>query len=52
MRLSTQVRPISYVKANAAQIIDDLDDGGPLIVLTKDAEAKAVVVSVHEYERM
>ena len=51
MRLSTQVKPISYVKANAAQIIDELDDGGEPLVITKNGEAKAVVMSVHDYER-
>ena len=51
MRLSTQVKPISYFKANAARIVDELDDGGAPIVVTKNGEAKAIVMSVHEYER-
>ncbi|PAX06563.1 type II toxin-antitoxin system Phd/YefM family antitoxin [Sphingomonas lenta] len=51
MRLSTQVKPISYVKANAAQIIDELADGGEPVVVTQNGEAKAVMMSVHEYER-
>ena len=51
MRLSTQVKPISYFKANAADIIDALNDGGPPMVVTKNGEAKAVVMSVHEYEQ-
>lgn len=51
MRLSTQVKPISYVKANAAQIIDALEDGGAPIVVTKNGEAKAVVMSIYEYEK-
>lgn len=51
VRLSTQVKPISYVKANAAQIIDELEDGGPPIVVTKNGEAKAVVMSIYEYEK-
>lgn len=51
MRLSTQVKPISYVKANAARIIDELDDGGEAVVITKNGEAKAVVQSIADYER-
>lgn len=51
MRLSTQIKPISYVKANAAQIVDELDDGGEPILITKNGEAKAVMLSVHEFER-
>lgn len=50
MRLSTQVKPISYVKANAAEIIAELNDGGEPIVITQNGEAKAVFMSVHEYE--
>lgn len=51
MRLSTQVKPISYVKANAAQIIDELADGGEPVIVTQNGEAKAVVMSIHEYEQ-
>ncbi len=51
MRLSTQIKPISYVKANAAEIIAELSDGGEPIVITQNGEAKAVVMSVYEYER-
>ncbi len=51
MRLSTQMKPISFFKANAAEIIDQLDDGGAPMVITKNGEAKAVVMSVHEYEQ-
>lgn len=51
MRFSTQVKPISYVKANAAQIIDELADGGEPFIVTQNGEAKAVMMSVYEYER-
>jgi len=51
MRLSTQVKPISYFKANAARIIDELVDGGPPVIVTQNGEAKAVVQSIADYER-
>lgn len=51
MRLSTQVKPISYVKANAAQIIDELADGGEPVIVTQNGEVKAVVQSIADYER-
>lgn len=51
MRLSTQVRPISFVKANAAQIIDELADGGEPVVVTRNGEAKAIMMSLYEYEK-
>lgn len=51
MRLSTQIKPISYVKANAAEIIAELNDGGEPIVITQNGEAKAVLQDLAEYER-
>ncbi len=51
MRFSTQIKPISYVKANAAEIIAKLNDGGAPIVITQNGEAKAVLQDVREYER-
>jgi prevent-host-death family protein len=47
MRLSTRVKPISYVKANAAEILDDLAEP---MAITKNGEVKAVLVGVTEYE--
>ena len=51
MHFSTQIKPISYVKANAAEIIAELNDGGAPIVITQNGEAKAVLQDVREYER-
>ena len=51
MRFSTQIKPISYVKAHAAEIIADLHAGGPPIVVTQNGEAKAILQSVAEYEK-
>lgn len=51
MRFSTQIKPISYVKAHAAEIIADLHDGGPPMVVTQNGEAKAVIQGVAEYEQ-
>lgn len=51
MRLSTQVKPISYVKANAAEIIAELNDGGEPVVVTQNGEAKAVLQSIEDYEQ-
>lgn len=50
MKYSTQIKPISYLKANAAQILDEIADNPPLII-TQNGEAKAVLQSVQEYEK-
>lgn len=52
MKLSTQVKSISYLKAHAADIIRELSEGGEPYVITQNGEAKAVVMDVAEYERM
>lgn len=51
MRLSTQIKPISYIKANAAEVLDQLSAGGDPIVITQNGEARAVLMDVRAYER-
>ena len=52
MPLSDRIKPISYLKAHAAEIIRTLaDQPGPLIV-TQNGEAKAVVQDIDSYEQM
>lgn len=50
MRYSTQIKPISYVKANAAQILIDLAETGEPMIITQNGEAKAVLQDVVSYE--
>ena len=52
MRLSTQVKPISYLKANAAEVLKDLADGGEPMVITQNGEAKAVLQDIVSFEQM
>jgi prevent-host-death family protein len=46
MRLSTHVRPISYLKANAAEVLSDLAETRQPLVITQNGEAKAVLQDV------
>ena len=48
MKLSDQIKPISYLKAHASEIIRKLPE--PLII-TLNGEAKAVLQDVHGYEQ-
>jgi PHD/YefM family antitoxin component YafN of YafNO toxin-antitoxin module len=41
MRYSAQVRPISYLKANAAEVLLDLASTREPMVITQNGEAKA-----------
>lgn len=50
MRYSTQVRSISHLKAEAAQVLRDLEDRREPMVITQHGEAKAVIQDVASYE--
>lgn len=50
MRYSSQVKPISYLKANAAEILATLGEQREPLVITQTGEAKAVLQDVASYE--
>lgn len=50
MRYSTQVKPISYLKANAAEVLQQLADQREAMIITQNGEAKAVIQDVASYE--
>ena len=47
---ASKIKPISYVKANAAQIIRELAQGREPLVITQNGEATAVMQDVASYE--
>ena len=50
MRFSSQVRPISYIKAHAAEVLTELGEQRQPIVVTQNGEAKAVLQDVASFE--
>ena len=50
MKLSEQVRSISYLKANAAEVVRQLVKQREPLVITQNGEAKAVIQDVASYE--
>lgn len=50
MLYSTQVKPISYLKANAADVLLQLATKRQPLVITQNGEAKAVIQDVASYE--
>ncbi len=50
MRYSSQVKPISYLKANAAEVLLQLAEKREPLVITQNGEAKAVIQDVVSYE--
>jgi len=51
MSLASHIKPISYLKANAAKIAKELKDDGEAYIITQNGEAVMVVQSVAEYEQ-
>ena len=51
MRYSTQIKPISYVKSHAAELLDRITEEREPIIITQNGEARAVLVDVHSYEQ-
>ena len=52
MKLSTAVKPISYLKAHASELIRDINNTRQTLIVTHNGEAKVVVQDIRSYERM
>lgn len=50
MRYSSQVKPISYLKANAAEVLTHIAEQREPLVITQNGEAKAVLQDVASFE--
>ena len=50
MRYSTHVKPISYLKANAAEVLAQLTEQRVPMLITQNGEAKAVLQDVASFE--
>ena len=51
MKLSHQIKPISYLKAHAAEIVRKLEEQREPLIITQNGEAKVVVQDIESYER-
>jgi prevent-host-death family protein len=52
MKLSQAIKPISYFKAHAADVIRELNAEHATMIITQNGEAKAVIQDITEYERI
>lgn len=50
MKYSRQIKPISFIKANAAEVLEELEKSREPIVITQNGEARAVLLDVRTYE--
>ncbi len=51
MKLSSRIKPISYLKAHAAEIVRNLGEQREPLVITQNGEAKVVVQDIESYEQ-
>ena len=52
INLETDVKPVSEFRANAAELIEQVRDGGRPLVLTHRGKPAVVVLDVGGYERL
>jgi len=51
MKPSESIRPISYLKAHASEIITDISENRKTLIVTQNGEAKVIVQDIHTYEQ-
>lgn len=50
MKLSTHIKPISYLKSHTAQIVKELTESREPMVITQNGEATLVVIDIKSFE--
>ena len=51
MKFSSQIKPISYLKAHAAEIVRNLGEQAEPLIITQNGEAKVVIQNIESYEQ-
>ncbi|MCG9966712.1 type II toxin-antitoxin system Phd/YefM family antitoxin [Pelotomaculum terephthalicicum JT] len=52
MNIKEDIRPISYIKANAAEILAQVNESRRPVYVTQNGEARAVLLDTESYEHM
>ncbi len=51
MKYSIQIKPISYLKAHAAEVVRELNERREPMIITQNGEARLVLQDVESYEQ-
>jgi len=51
MKFSEDIKPISYLKTHASEVIRDVAENQKTIIITHNGEAKVIVQDVKVYEK-
>jgi prevent-host-death family protein len=52
MNIKEDIKPISYIKANAAEMLKRVNETHNPIIITQNGEAKAVLVDTDSYQSL
>lgn len=52
MKLSKQIKPISYLKAHAAEVVRHMNEQREPLIITQNGEAKVVIQDIESYEQL
>lgn len=52
MNLSSDIKPISYLKSKTAEVIKEANENKRVIIITQNGEAKVVIQDIKTYENM
>ncbi|HSW62154.1 MAG TPA: type II toxin-antitoxin system Phd/YefM family antitoxin [Dissulfurispiraceae bacterium] len=52
MKLSEAIKPISYIKAHASEVVREVNESRSPVIITLNGEATAVLQGIREYEQM
>jgi prevent-host-death family protein len=51
MKLKEDIKPVTYLKNNASQLVRTVSEQGRTVTITQNGEAKAVLMDVAIYDR-
>lgn len=51
MKASESVKPISYLKAHASEIVREISDSKKTFIITQNGEAKAILQDIKQFEQ-
>lgn len=51
MALSSQIKPISYLKTHASEIVREMGKQDEPLIITQNGEAKVIMQDIHSYEQ-
>jgi PHD/YefM family antitoxin component YafN of YafNO toxin-antitoxin module len=52
VKLKEDIKPISYIKTNAAEMLDYINENKNPIIITQHGQARGVFIDVESYQQM